>query len=125
MSLLKLIQTRKDAQWYSPIAGGEATCDDADIKAGLTAKLKDRSNTFGSGTVMYLDLITKGGERTSFKVSSSIVESIRESGAVVDNVTVDLSSVVVTSLKISDAAKKTEKGKDMQDIIYRASFSWA
>lgn len=125
MGLLKLIQVRKDAQWYSPIAGGESTCDDADIKAGLTAKLKDRSNTFGSGTVMYLDLFTKGGDRTSFKVSGSIVESIRESGAVVENITVDLSSVVVTSLKISDAAKQTEKGKAMQDVIYRASFSWA
>ena len=125
MGLLGLIQVRKDAQWYSPISGGESTCDDADIKAGLTAKLKDRSNTFGSGTVMYLDLLTKNGDRTSFKVSGSIVEAIRESGAKVEGITVDLSSVVITSLKISDSAKKTEKGKAMQDVIYRASFSWA
>lgn len=121
MSLLGLIKERKDAQWYLPVEGGEFTATAEDLKSGMVAKLKERSSAFG--TSLFLDLVEKDGNRTSFKVSGQVAEKIRDAKAV-ETAVVDMGSIVVTKLAITKAAKATEKGKDMADVIYRATFNW-
>lgn len=115
MGLLSFFDVRESEQWYQP--GTEYTVDAADMKAGLTAKIKERTGAFG--TSMFVDLEIPGRTRKSVKVSGTIAETIRESGKAHADINISLASITITELNKTQAANDK-----VSDKIYRASFSW-
>ena len=121
MSVLSLIKEKIANQFYLPVEGGETTVDAEDLKAGLTAKVKERVSPYNGGTtVMHLDLEIPGFPRQSVKVSGTIVESIRDKKVDCSKVKVAVESIVITKLRKTDSASK-----EMREFIERANFDWS
>ena len=121
MSVLSLIKEKVANQFYLPVEGGETTVDAEDLKAGLTAKVKERVSPYNGGsTVVHLDLEIPGFPRQSVKVAGTVVEAMRDKKVDFAKIKVSVESIVITKLKKTDSASK-----EMREFIERANFDWS
>ena len=119
ISISQLAEKRQSEQFYG--IAGEATMTAEEV-ASYKLKVVEKTSPFG--TSLFLAVGKEGQQPMNYKVQGDIADAIRDSGKPLAGIVVDPSTVLITILDKTEAAKTSEEGKKMRQTIYRSSFSW-